>query len=158
MSFASISTAIAALKIPGSSKGVSRASIKGALGDVTAARINVALKKVSAQQVHNSNPDIIDGREKIKNKLLSLFPVLSHIVSVAGRGCRSFTLKIKATRHPNVVVGRAHCCPYKWYTPMEQWLIDHNLTISLSTTLSVVVLRVGCPPSTLWRLPPPSDV
>lgn len=46
MSFASISEAIGSLRVPGSSKGVSRAAIKGALGDITAARINVALKKV----------------------------------------------------------------------------------------------------------------
>ena len=47
-SFAAITGAIESLKVKGSRKGVSRAAIKGALPEVTAARINVALKKVRA--------------------------------------------------------------------------------------------------------------
>ena len=45
-SFDSISAAIGALRVPGSAKGVSRSAIKGALGDVTSARVNLGLKKV----------------------------------------------------------------------------------------------------------------
>ena len=47
-SFAAISDAIASLKVSGSRKGVSRSAIKGALGDVSAARVNVGLKKAVA--------------------------------------------------------------------------------------------------------------
>ena len=45
-SFEAISAAITSLKVAGSAKGVSREAIKGALSDVSAARVNVGLKKV----------------------------------------------------------------------------------------------------------------
>ena len=46
MSFAQISDAITALKVPGSAKGVSRQAIKAKIGDAaTAARLNIALKR-----------------------------------------------------------------------------------------------------------------
>lgn len=48
MSFATIAAAITSLKVAGSAKGVSREAIKGKLGDVSAARVNVGLKKAVA--------------------------------------------------------------------------------------------------------------
>lgn len=45
MSYAQVSAAITALKVKGSSKGVSRAAIKASLSNVTAARINLALAR-----------------------------------------------------------------------------------------------------------------
>ena len=43
-----VSQVIIALKVKGSSKGVSRAAIKKGLGDVSAARVNLSLKKAVA--------------------------------------------------------------------------------------------------------------
>eukprot|EP00729_Bicosta_minor_P025140 gene25140-11751_t len=48
MSFQQISDVIADLKVKGSAKGVSRSAIKNGLPDITAARVNVALKKAVA--------------------------------------------------------------------------------------------------------------
>lgn len=47
-SFDKISAVIADLKVKGSAKGVSRTAIKTALGDVSAARVNMSLKKAVA--------------------------------------------------------------------------------------------------------------
>ena len=64
MSFASISAAINDLKVKGSRKGVSRSAIKAALGDVTAARVNAALKKCVA------SGKIIQDKESFKVRAL----------------------------------------------------------------------------------------
>eukprot|EP00729_Bicosta_minor_P032281 gene32281-15232_t len=48
MSFQQIADVIADLKVKGSAKGVSRSAIKNGLPDITAARVNVALKKAVA--------------------------------------------------------------------------------------------------------------
>ena len=47
-SFDKVAAAITSLKVAGSAKGVSRQAIKGALGDVSAARINNTLKTAVA--------------------------------------------------------------------------------------------------------------
>ena len=47
-SFDKVAAAITSLKVAGSAKGVSRQAIKGALGDVSAVRVNNTLKAAVA--------------------------------------------------------------------------------------------------------------
>lgn len=61
-SFDSISAAIGEIRVPGSAKGASRSAIKGVLSDVSAARVNLGLKKVGAktERKNYSTPSSLD--------------------------------------------------------------------------------------------------